>query len=130
MSTWAPLTALSPLSASRTLISSERGTPTCAAPALLVAEDVFARTSERRSSSSTQYGPSVIVGVSAAVAAAAFSAETAASARGSPRLAANIDTPAEPAKPSARLLVIFYIASPPSRSWFVTQSREGSRERR
>src|SRR5438067_3708326 len=109
MSTCAPLSALLPLSASNTLILSASGTPSCAAPALLVAEEVFARTSERRSSSSIQYGPSVIDGVSAAVAAPAFSVASAPSACGKPRRARKIEAPAEPASPSAFRLVIVSI---------------------
>jgi hypothetical protein len=88
------------------------------------------RTSERRKSSSIQYGPSVIVGVSAAVAAAALSVASASSVRGSPRRAAKIDTPAEPARPSARLLVILSIVSPSFVVAFAIQCRARSLEER
>src|SRR5262249_60928351 len=78
MSTCAPLNGTQPRSASSTAIVSASGTPAWTAPALLAAVVVLARTSARRRALSSQYGPSVMVGVSvaqlASVAAAAGAA--------------------------------------------------------
>ena len=72
---------------------------------------MFARTSKRRSISSTQYGPSVMVGVTATVAAfvaaAAGAAETSCSSAVRPPLRPTRSAvPTAPAAPSASRLVI------------------------
>src|SRR5260221_14145056 len=80
MSTCAPLIG-PPLEASSTLIFTVNGTPACAWPALAAAEEVLLRTSKRRSVSSIQYGPSVMLGVTTTAASRAAAAGGAAPGR-------------------------------------------------